>query len=30
MLGPLGETQPDEEMLERLRTLGYVGEGGKK
>ena len=30
MLGPLGETQPDEEMLDRLRTLGYVGEGGKK
>jgi hypothetical protein len=30
MLGPLGETEPGEEMLERLRTLGYIGEGGKK
>jgi len=29
MLGPLGESQPDEAMLERLRTLGYVGEGTK-
>lgn len=29
MLGPLGESQPDEAMLDRLRTLGYVGEGTK-
>jgi hypothetical protein len=29
LLGPLGESEPDPEVLEQLRTLGYIGGGGR-